>query len=501
MSSNPSDHGDTPQDPLSEMLARLFGGQAGGIDPQELAKAAGLPSDPNAMAMILQQVQAMFSTPTDGPVNWQLAKDNARRVAATGTDPSVSAQQARDVGEALHVAQMWLDPVTDFPSTAAIGKAWSRAEWVEATMDSWRRLTEPVAVSISQALSNAISTQMPEEMKSMMGGASSMLANMGGAMFGIQLGQAVGALSKEVVSSTDVGLPLAAGIMALLPANVAAFGEGLDIPEAEIRLYLAVREAAHARLFAHAPWLAGHLFGSIESYARGIHIDISKIEDVARDIDPSNPESLQEALAGGVFQPERTPAQDAALERLETALALVEGWVDEVSAAATSNLPSAAALREMIRRRRASGGPAEHTFASLVGLELRPRRLRDAAALWAQLREERGIEGRDAIWEHPDLMPTSKDLDDPLGFSKRRELLDASDSDVDAALRRLLEGGFDQDAPGTPADPAAEPSGETRPDAEADSSGDAQPDGSPEDGSDAENDAENPDNGKDGNAS
>ncbi|MCC3290434.1 zinc-dependent metalloprotease [Arthrobacter sp. zg-Y1110] len=466
MSSNPSDRGDNPQDPLSEMLARLFGaGGAGGMDPTELAKAAGLPSDPNAMAMIFQQVQAMFSASSDGPVNWQLAKDNARRVAATGSDPSTGPTAAREVDEALHLAELWLDPATDFASTASLGRAWSRVEWVEATMDSWRRLTEPVAVSISEALSNAITTQMPEEMKSMMGGASSMLANMGGAMFGIQLGQAVGALSKEVVSSTDVGLPLAAGTMALLPANVAAFGEGLDIPEAEIRLYLAVREAAHARLFAQAPWLASHLFGTIESYARGIHIDMSKIEEAAREIDPANPESIQAALSGGVFQPQRTPAQDAALERLETALALVEGWVDEVTAAATANLPSAGALREMIRRRRASGGPAEHTFASLVGLELRPRRLRDAAALWAHLTEERGIEGRDAIWQHPDLLPTSEDLDDPKGFSRRRELLEAADSDVDAALKRLLDGGFD-----TPADesgPEEEGSGETATDAPA----------------------------------
>ena len=105
MSSNPSDRGDDPQDPLSEMLARLFGGGgAGGMDPSELAKAAGLPSDPNAMAMIFQQVQAMFSASSDGPVNWQLAKDNARRVAATGSDPSTGPTAAREVDEALHLA-------------------------------------------------------------------------------------------------------------------------------------------------------------------------------------------------------------------------------------------------------------------------------------------------------------------------------------------------------------------------------------------------------------
>jgi hypothetical protein len=119
--------------------------------------------------------------------------------------------------------------------------------------------------------------------------------------------------------------------------------------------------------------------------------------------------------------------------------------VDELTAEATEKvLPSAGALRETVRRRRATGGPAEHAFAALVGLELRPRRLRDAATLWATLKEERGIEGRDAIWHHPDLLPTAEDLDDPKGFSGRRKLAEASDSEVDDALQKLLSGGFDE---------------------------------------------------------
>ncbi len=443
MTSHQPNDDDAPKDPLSEMLAKLFSGDSS-FDPAEMAKAAGMPSDPNSMAMMMQQVQAMFSASSDGPVNWQMAHEQARRVAAAGTDPSVTAQQSRDVDEALRIAEMWIDPVTDFPSTAMLGRAWSRAEWVEATMDTWKQMTEPVANSIAEALSEAISGQLPEEMKSMMGGASSMFRNMGGAMFGLQLGQAVGALSKDVVSSTDIGVPLAEGKMALLPANVQAFGEGLDVPEQEVRIFLAVREAAHARLFTHVPWLSAHLFGTIVSYARGIRIDLSKVEDAARDIDPSNPESMQAALSQGVFMPERTKEQEAALVRLETALALVEGWVDQVTASATVNLPSSSALREMVRRRRATGGPAEHAFASLVGLELRPRRLRDSASLWARLTEERSIAGRDAVWEHPDLLPTADDLDDPEGFASRQQLLDASEYDVDAALTRLLNGEFDK---------------------------------------------------------
>ena len=103
-------------------------------------------------------------------------------------------------------------------------------------------------------------------------------------------------------------------------------------------------------------------------------------------------------LNQGIFEPKATPEQTAALERLETMLALIEGWVDAVVADAVGDrLPGAAALRETLRRRRASGGPAEQTFATIVGLELRPRHLRNAAELWRLLGEQRGIAGRDAL--------------------------------------------------------------------------------------------------------
>jgi putative hydrolase len=137
-------------------------------------------------------------------------------------------------------------------------------------------------------------------------------------------------------------------------------------------------------------------------------------------VDPNDPESIQRAMSEGLFEPTATPAQQAALERLETALALVEGWVDTVTAAAAgAQLPSFAALQETMRRRRGSGGPAERTFATLVGLELRPRRLREAATLWQELGQRRGIDGREAVWSHPDLLPSTADLDDPQAWAER----------------------------------------------------------------------------------
>jgi putative hydrolase len=287
-----------------------------------------------------------------------------------------------------------------------------------------------------------------------------MLRKLGGSLFGMQVGHAAGELSREVFGATDIGLPLVREpAIVLLPTNVAAFSEGLEIPADEVRLFLALREAAHARLFTHVTWLRGHLMGAVEAYARGIEIDPDAIEDAVRQLDPNNPDELRQALAQGVFAPRTTEAQRATLERLETSLALVEGWVDEITAtAAAPHLPNIAPLREMLRRRRAAGGPAEHTFATLVGLELRPRRSRDAAALWAQIERTDGVQAREAVWAHPDLMPTAEDLDDPAGYAGRLSATAAEHAEVDRALAEILGAEPGPDRPGMPDEPD-EPAG------------------------------------------
>jgi putative hydrolase len=237
-----------------------------------------------------------------------------------------------------------------------------------------------------------------------------------------------------MLSSTDIGVPLGPeGTAALIPSGVAAFGAGLSVDANEVRLFLALREAAHQRLFGHVPWLRQHLLGAIEAYASGITVDMNKLREAMPDIDVSDPSALRDALQGeAMFRPEDTPAQKLALARLETALALVEGWVATVVAAAAGDrLTHSQALAEAIRRRRASGGPAERTFATLVGLEMRPRLLREAADLWAGLGTARGVDGRDALWGHPDLLPTAEDLADPAAFVRGEQEFDISDLEGD----------------------------------------------------------------------
>lgn len=371
------------------------------------------PDVPDLGAM-LRQLGDLLSGQS-GPVNWNLAEQAAMQ--AIGADTGTTGADSTAVAEAVRLADVWLDAHTALPSGVTATEAWSRRRWLKATQPAWTRLVEPVAEKVVAGFGDAL----PEEMRSAALPLMGVMQQVGGLMFGSQIGLALGSLAKEVVSATDIGLPLGpVGTAALLPENVADFGAGLGVSADEVRIFLALREAAHHRLFGHAPWLSARLFAAVRECAESVTIDMSQLEELSRGVDPTNLESLQQAVSEGIFTPQPSPEQEAALARLETLLALVEGWVDTVTlAAATPSLPSISALNETMRRRRATGAPSEEALASLVGLQMRPRRLRDAAALWALLADRRGVDGRDAVWSHPDLMPTGDDLDDPFGFVDR----------------------------------------------------------------------------------
>ncbi|EHR49359.1 putative hydrolase [Saccharomonospora marina XMU15] len=391
------------------------------------------------LGQMLSQLGQMLSQAgsSTGPVNYDLAKQIAlQRLGSESKMGFVGDRSSEDaVRDSAHLAELWLDEATILPAGASTTVAWSSRDWVDKTLPTWQRLCDPVAKQVSSAWMQAL----PEEAKQAAGPLLSMVEQMGGMAFGSQLGNALAELASEVLTSTDVGLPLGPpATSALLPANIEKFTEGLERPSSEVLVFLAAREAAYQRLFAHVPWLRQRLLATVEEFAHGITVDTSALEQLAGQVDPSNPASIEQMMSSGLLEPKTTPEQQAALGRLETLLALVEGWVDVVVADAVGErLPGADALRETLRRRRATGGPAEQTFATLVGLELRPRRMRAASALWKLVGDQHGMDARDKVWSHPDLLPTSEDLDDPMGFAERAgHGEEAGDLDPIAELER-----------------------------------------------------------------
>ena len=294
-----SNTGDGPEEnnpfkgtPFEQIFNSLSGGGPGGAGGAGGLGGAGLPGMPDLGAM-MSQLQA-FMQPYDGPVNWAAVTDMARKAAAQEPDPATTQADRNAVADAVRLADHWLDGATDFPSGVTTTAAWSRAEWIEETMEVWKRLVEPVAGSAVSALGQSL----PEEARAMAGPLLGILGKAAGAMVATQVGQGVGALSGEVLGASDIGLPLGPdGRAALLPANVERFAAELDVSRDDVLLYLALREAAHQRLFANAPWLREHLIGAVADYGRGIEINTAGMEEKLRDLDPTNPAAMQSALS------------------------------------------------------------------------------------------------------------------------------------------------------------------------------------------------------------
>ncbi|WP_067778519.1 zinc-dependent metalloprotease [Actinomyces vulturis] len=462
---------DDPFEQIRQMLSSFLGDEiadqavnqlrASGIDPQVLlsgdVSALMAQMSPGEKAFMEQQMQAM-SQPTrdenDEPqaVNWKVVKDLAQATTHPHHEPVLTAARAQQITSALQVADLWLDVATDIPPAPGPRQAWTRKDWIEHTMPVWQVMCEPVAGAASRALGDAITSMIPnpEDLPDQMAGLGGMgkmmsqgLNQMSSMIMGAQMGSAVGHLALESISATDTGLPLNKEPgTALVSANVAEFADGLESDEQEVLMFLAVREAATARLYAHAPWLRAAVVRAVEEYAGQIHVDRESIDEAIRRVDPTDMEAMREAVSGHVFSVgTHSDAEARTQETVAWLLATVEGWVDEVTAQAVApHLPHAVALGEMMRRHRASGSAAEKMFASLMGMNFRPAQARKAAELWHLLTTAQGVEGRDAYWAHPDVMPTAQEIASPETFLDLRRHATDHDSEIDAELQSLLDG-------------------------------------------------------------
>jgi putative hydrolase len=433
--------GATPDPEEFKRFLEQFMAKKDGLDPEQLADFAGLARDPEQLAAMIKHLQdAIASTPGAGQtgVNWKLATEQAKAIARKDARP-ITDEQRKAINDAWNIGSLWLNQATSISELTTEPKLIGRELWVDEALPLFQALSSPIADRMSDALSRNLVENAPEELSGILGSASSLIKSAGGSMFAMQLGQALGQLSSEVLSAGDIGLPLfheprAALVVQNLAANLAE----LDVEQDQAYIYLVVRELAHARLFKHAKWLRDAIVTQITSYAGDLAIDNSRLADLAGELEGADLEALKSAIEKGAFIAAPNEEQQRALDAIETLLALVEGWVDVVTAEACKLLPKAAAMGEFVRRRRATGGPAEKTFGQLIGLELRPRRLREAAELWRVLGERLGSEKRDGLWAHPDLLPTAEDITNPAGLIERLTGGATGEDDIDRELRKLL---------------------------------------------------------------
>ena len=367
-------------------------------------------------------------------------REIARKIITAKGDLPIGNLDQEKLNQSLLLANTWLDTEILFPASVMPSQsAWSKRDWLDESVTGWQQLIEPLALGMADALGNVItnastslpiefmgsSEQSPAQQEAMKLMLARILRGFMGTLIATQLGQGIGMLANSITGANDVAIPLLKSDSGshLIPQNINEWSEGLGIDQEQVAIYLSLREAAASRLFANSPWLQNYIKDLITAYGKGISIDVESITRQAEEamasgeIDMNNPQAINLALNAGLFTPQQTPAQELALTRLEMTLALIEGWIDHViSQVAADRMPAFNALIENSRRRRATNAPMQQLFANLLGLEVSPRKMREASVFWSEVKNLRGADGRDKCWEDAAFLPMPDDLSNVKAF-------------------------------------------------------------------------------------
>lgn len=414
---------------LEKLIRQMLGDAA---TEQDIAKIAGLWQNPAAMNQMFSQMKNMFS-PSDEAVNWKLASDQATELAKQ--DLQQSSAVATELQGAFDMAALWLQEITEFSNSQPL-KVLTRTSWVLDAMHLYKQLSEPVALSMSKALTENLDKLMPEELSQMMGPAKSFISSAGASIFAMQLGQAVGKLASQTLMGSEIGIPISPR-PSMVSQNISNLISDIASPRSEVMIFLATRELAISSLYSSNKWLGDHIITQVREFAAGLKVDVEQIQSLAEDIDPTDQDALNQLMRAGALITQRTPEQELALSRIELTLALIEGWGDFVSESACKRLPAIGSITELFNRHRASSGALEKTFQTLLGLQLEPRFRREAKQMWQTLHKRLGTSKTDAVWSHPDLLPNEQEIQEPELLIAR---LGESGDDFDSELRKLLDG-------------------------------------------------------------
>ena len=382
-----------------------------------------------------------------GPVNWELARQVAVATAvgadAFGAAPALPRPAPApppgvraEWDERLRLAELWVDPVTSLAGRGLTLTAQpvSRPDWAEAALRELAPLVEPGARRLTEALRPEAGAT-PDEMGQVMSRLGSLLA-------GLQVGGLVGQLARLVLAQYDLGLPSRepARVM-VVPENVAEFEGSAGVRADQFRLWLAAHEVVRQRIFVGVPWLADHLTAVVDEIARETNPDPSGLIDRLQSMNLGGAEDLREIMEGGqgLLGPP-TPALEAAVGRLEAALAITEGYALTIcERALTGRLPELGAITAAVERRLADSDGPQTLFAGLLRVD--PERAGAARGLrfCREVLAATDIEGLDRLWAHPDFLPTPEELAVPGRWLERSGLVGGLEIDLDEGLRTLLE--------------------------------------------------------------
>lgn len=335
-------------------------------------------------------------------IDWSLAATLARLVA--GDEPAAAAPAA-DLGELARDAEARVSAYTGLVAATPVPEAEGvdREAWIAANATSMAALLDPALGAVGGRL----------------GPLAPVVRAGAGAVLTAEVGVILGFLSQRVLGQYDLVLlerPEAARAPRLLfvMPNLGAAARGFGAEEAEVLRWVALHEVTHALQFAGVPWLRPYLAGLVRELLGAVEVRV----DAAGALRLPAPDDLRRLVAvvrdADLVSLVVRPEERATLDRMQTAMAVVEGHAEHVmDAVGAEVLPSLPALRTAMEARRRSASAPARLLGRLLGLELKLRQYEQGKRFCDAVVAAGGIAALNVVWSGPEALPTPAELEHP----------------------------------------------------------------------------------------
>ena len=364
---------------------------------------------------LFREIQRVLMS-SSGPVNWELARQVGIASASFGTeDPAPTDEDRRGFDEAVRVAELQVAGFTglEAPPDIARVEAVRRGQWVQANIEGLRALLEPAASKIGDAIASAQREAMPEQAQA---GVAQLLGQLSPLLLGAQVGTVLGTLAQQVLGQYDIAVPRPDGAGALLfvVPNIARFERDWSLDPTEFRTWIAIHEVTHRFEFAR-PWALTRFRELIDDFTSTLTLDLDELQQRLASLDPSNPEGMQEMLAGqeNLFGAVMDDEQRLKLGRIQAFMTAAEGYGDHVMhALGAQMLPSYARIDEAMRRYRETE-QVDPVFERLLGIEVKREQYRLGRAFCDTVVEQTDETTLARIWDSAEALPSMPELEEP----------------------------------------------------------------------------------------
>jgi coenzyme F420 biosynthesis associated uncharacterized protein len=342
-------------------------------------------------------------------VDWSLARQIARFAAG----PDDRERLAFDFDESAAGA---LGQVSGYSGLELAGPPppvheVERAEWAEANLGSLADLLEPVGERLDERLARA-------------GPLSGPLKTAAGATLAAEVGLVMGYMSQRVLGQYELSLlqPEVPPRLLFVTPNLRRAVRDLDVDKDSFLRWVVLHEVTHVLQFSGVTWLREHLGALLREYLATVEV---RIERGSAGGLPSLPDPsliVERFREGGLAALVQSREQRRIMERIQCAMAVVEGYSEHVMDAVGADvLPQYEGLRDAMERRRRSRSAPERLLLRLLGLDQKMKQYEDGKRFCDAVVSQAGIGTLNRVWHAPTALPTAGELSSPATWIGRLE--------------------------------------------------------------------------------